>query len=190
EILPAEHEGAVGESAPTPEVDQFIKFLFSENHRTWSIDIDNYEVPFQTDRKFVSTEEKYGFYTGLSLDKVLTVGYDNIVLKRFYHSPSKFIAGYNLSLDSDPSEIDEILEDKSHNTTFVYQWDVVAGEIVQTGMVFTKNLSTNLHKEYLIFYVDRQYDDSGRKISEEWKLKDSKKYQEEALTVFSQTLTY
>jgi len=188
DILSADHEGKIKEASSTPEIAQNFRnyILFVNQNINWNIDIENFDVPFRSDGKFVSTEESLSFYTGLSMDKVLTLGYDNIVIKRFYHSPSKYRAGYNLSVDSLSSEMEEIIDDESRNTTFTFEWDVVAGEIVQKGMT----LKENMRGDYLEFFIERDYDNSGRRISEIWNVIDSESKSGEPVMLFEQKLNY
>ena len=191
EILSADHEGKITEFTSSPLFNQIkpnidlIRFKFTD-YIKYTMDIDVFDVPFRADNRFVSTEEKYAFYSGLSLDKVLTIGYDNIVLKSFYYSPSKFDIGYDLSLDTD-SALEMISEeDDVRNTTFTYEWDVVAGKIIQKSMIIKENYS----KDYLVFFINREFDQSGRRVSEEWNVNDSISNTEEPVVLFSQKLTY
>ncbi len=172
EILSSDHEGRISEYTSTPKIRQEKQIMFSRIPINWDIDIDNFDVPFRSDDHFVSTEEKYAFYTGLSLDKVLTIGYNNIVLKSFYHSPTKYNAGYNISLSNSTSsngDSPEFFENFTYSTTFTYDWDVIAGKIVQTGM----ELKESNFGDLVTFEIEREFDDLGRRITELWKIDDS-----------------
>lgn len=197
DLLPTDHEGRIRgyTSDPTFFRRERNVLLFKDDMVKWQIDIANFDVPFRSDGKFVSTEESFAFFTGLSTDKVLTIGYDNIVLKRFYYSPAKFRSGYDISLGMGSSEPREVNDDASRNTVFTYEWDVIGGEIVQTGMMVKETLA-NLggllaeKSDFITFSIEREFDDSGRRISELWKILDSAKNPDETITIYSQELNY
>jgi hypothetical protein len=188
EILASEHEGPIEGFSSSPNIKENLRnyLLFIDQTLNWNIDIDNFEVPFQTDGYFVTTEEKYAFYTGLSMDKVLSVGYDNIVLKRFYHSKAKYYAGFKVSLDNQSREMEEISDEKTRNTLFTFDWDVVAGKIVQKEMILKETIY-DITQE---FFIEKEYDESGRRLSEEWKVNYSKRKEDGPILLFTQNLTY
>lgn len=190
EILESDHEGPVYATTGTPQFTQGGNSGFSSLFTggsaivDWNLDLENFEVPFRTDGRFVTREGKFGIYTGLSMDKVLSLGYDNIVLKRFYYSSDKYYRGYNLSV-ADNSGNQKEIEDKN-NVAFEYDWKVIGGKIAQTGMTVTSNSGD----KYMKFFADRQFDDAGRRTHETWKINDSKEYSETPLLLFQQDLTY
>ncbi|MBB6480380.1 hypothetical protein [Spirochaeta isovalerica] len=195
EILESDHEGKIYPLAGTPNFVQnnggnFLMALFvgSQPIIEWDLDLENFEVPFRNDNRFVTKEESFGIYTGLSVDKVLSLGYDNIVIKKFYYSYDKFNYGFNLSIaDSQPGMMkgDGEMKDE-YNVSFVYDWNVAGGKIIQNGMTFTRNHP----KGYMKFFTEREFDSTGRRTSEIWKLNDSVTYVEEPVVLFQQTLTY
>ena len=72
----------------------------------------------------------------------------------------------NLSVANDTPGIvgNKELEDK-HNVTFLYDWDVAGGKIIQKEMTVTSNNYNN----YMKFFAERDFDDAGRRISETWR---------------------
>lgn len=196
DILESDHEGHISQLTSTPQFMQnnggnilMSVFLGSQPIIEWDLDLENFEVPFRTDGRYVTTEESFGIYTGLSLDKVLSIGYDNIVLKKFYFSADKYNYGYNLSIaDELPAGMigteDEMEDD--NNVTFLYNWDVAAGKILQNSM----EVISNSGDDFMKFFTEREFDSAGRRTSETWKLNDSVTYVEAPLVLFQQTLAY
>lgn len=191
EILESDHEGPIRPLTSTPNFVQnnsgnFFITLFAGSQPVieWDIDLKNFEVPFRHDNRYITKDESFGIYTGLSMDKVLTLGYDNIVLKRFYYSSEKRNYGYNLSLSPSKDEMEEIPD--NHNVSFEYEWGVTGGKIIQKGMT----VITNDNDDFMKFYTKRDFDSAGRRVYESWNVEDSNTYSEEPLVLFEQTLTY
>jgi len=196
DILESDHEGAIRQLTSTPNFVQndsgnMLMTLFAGRQPIyeWDLDLEHWEVPFNSDDRFVTREESFGIYTGLSVDKVLSLGYDNIVLKKFYYSYDNLENGLKLSLGGDQQtglfKTDDEMKDEI-NITFEYDWSVTGGKIIQEGMSFTRNHPKGMMK----FFTEREFDDTGRRTSEIWKLKDSVTYEEEPAVLFQQTLTY
>jgi len=187
EILASEHTGKIVEytSSPvfervTPKFDASFKFTKSD---IWTIDDNNYNVPFKYDGKFVTTEEKYSYYTGLTKDRVLSLGFDNIILKKFYFSSTKLKEGSDLS-SKEMKEESEPKEDTNF-ITYTYDWEVIGSEIIQNGFTYHNNNK----RKTLDFFAKRKFDEAGRRIFEEWSVTDSSN-KKEPVVLFTQTLTY
>lgn len=193
EILESEHEGSIPQMTSTPRFTQqsgksVLSFFTGAQFYHWEIDLENIEVPFRSDNRFVTTEESFGIYTGLSMDKVLSLGYDNIVLKKFYYSLAKFNQGYNLSMADVQSGLfsSTDADTDNHNVTFAYVWGVEGGNLTQKEMTATYNKNG----KFIKFFIEREFDSAGRRIEEEWKVNDSESYIDKPVTLFKQSLAY
>jgi len=189
DLLASEHQGKLSGFNVNPVFYQEVRnpLLLQYDQIKWDIDLANFKVPFRSDGRFVTTDATFDYFTGLSEDKVLTLGYDNVVLSRFYFSPTKYRKGYNVSHgfgSDDPAEMTE--EDDKVNTTFTYNWEVVADKIVQTDMVLVENDDA----DRMIFRVFREFDDAGRRVSEEWTVEDSLQKTPEPVVLYTQKMSY
>jgi len=189
DLLATEHQGKLTGFNINPVFYQEIRtpLLFQYDQIKWDIDLANFKVPFRSDSRFVTTDATFDYFTGLSEDKVLTLGYDNVVLKRFYFSPTKYRNGYNVSHAIGNREATGTAEeDDKINTTFTYEWEVIADKIVQTGMVLVeKDYADNM-----TFRVFREFDEAGRRISEEWTVEDSLQNIETPVVLYTQKMSY
>ena len=188
DLLASDHQGAVEDFTVSPVFYQVINnpLKFQNDSIKWDIDLANFKVPFRSDGEFVTTDASFDYFTGLSEDKVLTLGYNNVVLKRFYFSPSRYRKGYNVSHGMGGKTDEMTAEEDKVNTTFEFTWAIIADRIVQTGMLLTENDID----DSMIFRLAREFDDAGRRTSEVWTVTDSIRKTEEPVVLYSQKLTY
>jgi hypothetical protein len=178
ELLESDNEGIITEYTDPPSFYRTVSipFLLQNETSSWKVDIEKFDVPFKTDGQFVTSKQEYSFYSGLSRDNVLTLGYDNIVLKRFYYSPSQQEAGIFSESSYSPTPRD---------TTFTYEWEVIGGKLVQPSMT----VKVNKESGFINIYVNREFDGTGRRIKEVWSAKDSVNPEKEVV-IFKQELSY
>ena len=188
DLININREGPIAEYTSSPIYYEEIKNFGSETNIEWSVDIDNFDVPFRKDGKFVTNEANLGIFGGLSLDKALTLGYDNVVLTRFYYSQSAFQAGYQLTFNKDAN----VDPEKIHNTsvTFDFVWEVIGETLVQKGMTFDQGFDSAYVVNDRTFSISREFDDRGRRTKEVWTLLDDDINKGVPFVVFTQDLTY
>jgi hypothetical protein len=158
-------------------------FLTGTDYEPWGIALGNYDVPFKLDGKFVKEVRRFSPYSGVYYENVLTLGYDNIVLKRFHYSREKLAEGLAKSYTgyNYQSEMAKKLT-KGINVDYTYEWKAIADRICQTKMTY---LSMTLKLE-----AAEDYDTAGKRIKETWMLADPREKTPVPLKVFEQTLTY
>lgn len=177
ELMETDNEGLITPYTSSPSFYRHVSTpLLDSSSSKWTIDIERFDVPFKADGKYVIRKEKYNYYTGLSSDKVLSLGYDNIVLKSFTYSSSKRLKGIY--------EGEYPVSDRE--TSFTFEWDVVGGKLIQPQMTLKETAT----EEFMHFFVKREFDEQGRRISEQWTAKDSENNSEEEVMIFNQELTY
>ena len=127
DLLPVDHKGYIPRYTSIPvfysEVYNFL--LLEPDTSKWTMDLGNFDVPFRVDREFVKSEESFDYYSGFDKDSVLTSGYDNILLQKFYYSREKFAEGYNRTVEPLLRMFAGRSTPENLETTFVFKWDVI-----------------------------------------------------------------
>ena len=185
DLLPVEHQGDIASCMTIPSFYQLIKTPFSSEEIQWSIDIDNFEVPFRYDGKFVTSDRDFSFYDGFSSEKSLSPGFDNIVLTRFFYSGSEFLKGYKRSekLAKDGAKPFDI--EKSSYSSFIFSWEAIDRKICQTSAL----LDESNGEDTIHFRLNREFDPQGRPTSEKWTIQDSIS-NELPVVVYNQQINY
>lgn len=148
-----------------------------------TISLENYTVQFRADDRFVKETTYYGTNGYYYKDNTMTLGWDNLALKRFFYSQEKLsegiaktYTGYN-SMSAMFQKMS-----KGINATYSYDWKVIAGKICQTKMTYeakTLKLEANM-----------EFNGNGQRTKESWILSDPSEPKKAPRTIFEQNLTY
>lgn len=183
-LLPVKASGIINPQTVNPHFFALVKVLLEKKVETWDIGLDNFPVPFKTDDKFVTTKEDFSFYGGIKLNNYLSLGYDNIVLKRFFYSRDALSKGLTKSLQKGLSN--PINSSQKNNWEFLMDWEVKAEKVIQTKM----NVNRNFYDEYLVFEATRKFDEAGRRVEELWTVTDQTREKLQPVVLFEQKLSY
>jgi hypothetical protein len=184
ELLTAAGNGAVVEDITERAFLRVVSdFLSGTDIEPWSIALSNYNVPFKVDSKFVKEARRFNIYDGQYTENVLTLGYDNIVLKRFHYSKEKLAQGLGNSYTGYNyySEMAKKLT-TGINVDYTYEWKAIADRICQTKMTYS-SLSLKLD-------ATEEYDATGKRIKESWVVVDPRVKDQKPMKIFEQSLTY
>lgn len=132
----------------------------------WFIDLDEYSVDFEADGNFVVRNRVYSPYYGFSNENILTLGFDNIVLKHYSYSDAKRIEGFQKSY---PEGANSNLANYSRavrnsNYSFDYEWAVINGKICQKKTTFNRSVMGMS----VLFVADMTFNEAGQHTSEIW----------------------
>ena len=184
QLLTAQGNGVVKEDIFQRNLMRVISsFISGTKYQTWSIALQNYEVPFKVDDKFVKEVRRFDPDEGVYYENALTLGYDNIVLTRFHYSREKLMEGIAKSYTgyNYQSEMAKKLT-KGNNVDYTYEWKAIADRICQIKMTY---LSMELK-----FEATEDYDASGRRIKETWMVSDPREQEQTPVQIFEQSLSY
>lgn len=193
DILNSQHKGII----TTDIDDHYIRRTFDsafDEGETWTtyFSLEFYDVPFKVDDKFVEIYEYVHPLAGMRRRNVLTLGNNNIVLKSYVYSYYKLFTGLRKSFRS---SIQTMRHDNTSNTRnsfeFTYDYEVVADNVCMTFMKYSSYNSMYNKDRNRTFEAVLNYDNSGRRIEEEWSYSDTTGSTPEGKkTVFKQILTY
>ncbi len=148
-----------------------------------TISLENYTVQFRADDKFVKKTTYYGTNGYFYDDNTLTLGWDNLALKRFFYSQEKLAEGFAKTYSGYNSASAMFQKmSKGINATYSYDWKVIAGKICQTKMVYeakTLKLEANM-----------EFNANGQRTKESWILSDPSDAKKAPRTIFEQNLSY
>lgn len=189
DLMPVDHEGQIPEYTSVPVFYRkiFNMLLLQEVTERWTMDLENFDVPFRVDEKFVESEDSFDYYSGFDSDNVLTTGYDNILLQRFYYSREKYREGANIEDNSMLTGMMGVNSMISDETTFMFDWDVKADKLIQSGVEVVEKFRSDL---VMNFEINREFDSSARLVSEVWTVFDSENGEEEEKILYTQELSY
>lgn len=155
-----------------------------------SISLKNCPVDFASDGKFIVKNSTFSQYYGFDYDDVLTLGFDNIVLKHFSYSKSKLDEGYQKSITNKmQAAMYANNSNKMGNNSYAfdYNWEVINDKICQTKTEF----SQTSYQFSVYFLADMTYDKAGQLLTETWSANtdgaDSKK---PPVVIFKRELKY
>lgn len=173
QLLTSTNKGPVSGSVDNRRFSQTTyRPLSSPLNYYWKVNLENYPVHFEADDKFVETRTTFSPYSGVDTDNVMTLGYDNIVLKHYSFSYEKLAEGIKKSYNN-PFEAFTFANVTSDLTgssfSFDYSWDVKGNKICQTKMSFSR-ASENAN---VYFVANMAYDAAGQLTSEVWTAADS-----------------
>lgn len=189
-LLSCDAKGEVLQANTERNFTQYYRKLLNTYPVYWAIDLDEYPVDFEADGKFVV--KKWGFtpYGGYQENRFLTLGYDNVVLKKYSYSHEKLMEGLKKSYAGSmvPTAVSTAANElKNSNYSFEYEWSVINGKICQTKVSFDRTyIKYSVH-----FVADVVYNEAGQRTSEVWSVaqsSDAEKYP--PIVIFRQTFTY
>ena len=159
----------------------------------WNIDLAEYPVDFEADGKFVVNHSSFSPYYGFDKDHVLTLGYDNVVLKRYSYSYADFTAGFKKSFTNsfEASMYEQQTKFwKNSSYSFDYDWAVNGGKICQTKVAFSRTVGT-----FKVYFEDSmEYDKAGGLTSEIWSVANAPltgaTTKEKPVVVYKQEIAY
>lgn len=157
--------------------------LMGSETGNWSIALSNYSVGFRPDDKFVKTIRRYYPYGASELDNVLTLGFDNIILKEFKFSREKLADGIAKTFTGyhyGSQMLKRLFS--GNNVSYAYEWAVIGGRICQKKMVYTSKT--------IQLTADEEYDDTGRRVKETWSVSNPEKKKDEPRKIFEQVIAY
>ncbi|HAK45782.1 MAG TPA: hypothetical protein DCO79_07685 [Spirochaeta sp.] len=189
DLLPVDNEGDIPEYTSVPVFYRklFNLLLFQPMYETWTMDLGNFDVPFSIDGKFVESDNSFDYYTGFDNDSVLTTGYGNILLQRFYYSREKYREGADLYDDSALAGFFGMKSMISEETTFIFNWEVKADKLIEMGVEVVERFQNDL---VMNFEIEREFDTAARLVNEIWTVFDSRKGEEDIKTLYTQELSY
>lgn len=160
----------------------FNPITFQSYAEKFVINMRNDPVAFRADEKFI--KELNNYYYGLGSINVLTLGFDNVVLKRYHVSSAKRSEGFEksgISLNQRKSNVKHLA------STYEYQWAVIGGKICQRQLIFTQSVDNYQQ----VFTADCEYTPAGQRKLETWKVKESESGKDsDEVVVYKQELAY
>jgi hypothetical protein len=152
-------------------------------YQTWGVSLSANSVSFASDGKFVKEVRRYDPNEGTYLENVLTLGYDNIVLKHFHYSREKLSEGIAKSYTGYDYNSDMFRKlSKGVNVDYSYEWQTIADRICQSKMTF-ESMTLKLQ-------AAEDYNAAGKRIKETWLVSDPQDTKTAPVKIFEQTLTY
>jgi hypothetical protein len=148
-----------------------------------NVALSNYTVSFAPDGHFVREIRGYKSNGDYFSQRTLTLGWDNIVLKRFHYSQEKLSEGIGKSYTgyNRNSEMFKKMS-KDSNIDYSYEWTVIGGVICQTKMQYE---AKRLKLEAKI-----EFNAEGKRTKETWFLSDPSNKKSVPQQVFAQELAY
>lgn len=186
DILVSKNKGAITSDIESKYYIEQEDSFYDSYYYFWYADLDKYPVPFMPDTKYIKKLSVFqGYYF---VDKsILTLGYDNIVLKRYFYSSKKFYEGAAKTYPEGSSR-NTMLKNLAKNSTieFNYDWDVIADTICMKKMAFNAHFS----KDSANFEVEMQYNANGQRTNEDWIVISKENGKEKKTKVFQQAMQY
>ena len=148
-----------------------------------SISLENYTVGFRADGRFVKKTVYYGMNGYYYDDNTLTLGYDNIALKRYSYSQEKLSEGIAKSFtgyNRDSAMFQKMSKDV--NVAYDFEWKAAGEAICQTKMSFAE-------KDFKL-EASLEYNAEGKRVKETWFVSDPKNAKKAPRQVFLQELAY
>ena len=183
DLLTSQNKGPVKQGTLDRNFSVQQQVGFDKIYTTWTPELSRFPVDFRADDKYVVSQRTFSPYGGFSTENILTLGYDNIVLRHYLYSHSKLVEGVNKSFQWNIFQLNSNQSFRSRDSEFTYEWKVIANTIVQTKTTF----SETQNKSKLTFEAASDYNDAGQRISEVWTVQTDK---EKPVTLFKQDLTY
>jgi hypothetical protein len=189
EIFTVEQEGILLLETETPKVViNRIDPWSGTINQLWTMGLEAYPVSFRIDDKFVIEEEIFSPLSGYFNNRVLSYGYNNIAITRFFFSYEKLSEGINDSfIKYNPNTASMVAALQDSEVEFFINWDVTADKLVQTRLEVIGSIQANkIH-----FLAEREFNSAGQRTYEVWNVQDQELIETEGfLTIFEQRLTY
>jgi len=191
DLLTTKHDGPVTQDLTRSFSRYYQNLLLGNTFGSWRVDLDRYPVAFRSDNKLVKQIQRViGGY--IDTDNYLTLGYGNIVLKRFSYSYEKLSMGVAKTYASFAGYgyASGILEqmNKGNSVEFSYTWQQIGDKICQTSA----NYKSKIGEVNIDFKAEVEYNASGDRTKETWLLADENSVgkSEKPLKIFEQVLKY
>lgn len=183
DTLQTQAKGPVKQGTERRQFSAETQVGFDKYFTNFTIDLDRFSVDFPADGKFVVSQQTFNGYSGFSTENVLTLGYDNIVLKHYMYSRDKLDEGVRKSFPAGLFGLGSQPNIKNRSSEFNYEWKVIGNTIAQTKTTFSEGYGS----ANLTFVATATYNDAGQRTSEAWTVqKDSDK----PIDLFHQDLKY
>jgi hypothetical protein len=157
--------------------------LAQPSYQTWGVTLSANSVSFAADGKFVREVRRYSVNEGTYLENVLTLGYDNIVLKHFHFSREKLSEGIAKSYTGYDYNSDMFRKlSKGVNVDYSYEWKTIADRICQARMTF-ESMTLKLD-------ATEEYNAAGKRTKETWLVSNPQDAKTAPVKIFEQNLTY
>jgi len=161
---------ATGEVKPTTATRYFLKqvtdYSYGTRMESFDVSLDNFSVDFKPDDKFIKTITRYsnGYYgTRVTKANVLSLGFDNVVLKKYSFNLEKMAEGLKKSYTGQKAKkfakAQEELKDST--VSFDFAWEAIGGKICQKKASFFRKLKINGKDDVVYFYADMKYNAAG-----------------------------
>ncbi len=190
ELLSTGAKGKITQGISNRTFTQNIQEFTDSTTLYWNISLGEFPVDFESDGKFIVTKSSYNYYAGFYDQRVLTLGYDNIALKKYSYSHEKLAEGVSKSYSGglDGLQARNVANEyKGSSFSFDYNWQVINDKICQTKAVFSQVFKGRS----LYFVADVEYNKAGQRTKETWNVAASKdEFAKKATTVFVQNLDY
>jgi len=189
EVLQSKHEGPIVQDTIRRFGNQINLILLGQAYLNYRVDLDVYPVSFDEDDKFVESIQRIG---GGSLFNAnyLTLGYNNIVLKRFKYDYEALAAGLSKTYAGINSAIAAKITESGNKSAilFEYEWKVIADKICQVSTLFSSRFQT----EQVIFNAKLEHNASGDRTKEVWTVASySKTFGDKSpMVIYEQNLRY
>ena len=188
DIMDSKNKGSITQDIYSKFYIQKDQVLTSVSYKRWYADLDDYPIPFLSDGKFIKNIKGYTVFYQYTEKNVLTLGYDNIVLKRYFYSYDKLRQGQAKTYPAGSLKNTLIASlSKNSDVEFNYDWNVVADKLCLNKILFTAKFPDRLESSK--FEIGIKYNEKGQRTEEEWTViePDNK---DKRTTVFKQTLQY
>jgi hypothetical protein len=183
DTLQTQAKGAVKQGTTNRRFSAETQVGFDKYYSKFNIDLSQFTVDFPADGKFVVSQQTYNPYRGFDSENVLTLGYDNIVLKHYLYSRSKLEEGVSKSYQGGLFGLGSQPNIKDSNSEFNYEWKVIGNTIAQTKTTFTESYGAATQT----FVASAEYNAAGQRTSELWTVQ---KNTDKPVTLFQQDLKY
>jgi hypothetical protein len=97
DVLASQNKGKVTQGTSNRRFVVQQQLGFDKVFFSWYPNLDHFPVGFKDDGKFVVAQRTFNNYSGWNDENVLTLGFDNVVLKHYLYSYSKMVEGFNKS---------------------------------------------------------------------------------------------
>jgi hypothetical protein len=186
DILNTKNKGTLTQDIYSRYYNETQQIGFDSFSKTWYADLDIYPIPFLSDGKFVKSLRTYGYFNYYDKN-VLTLGNDNIVLKKYFYSYTKKSQGVQKTFSS--SSLLNSLNENRNDVEFNYEWSVIADSVCLNKISFDANFQSDLIDKSK-FEIGIKYNEKGQRTEEEWVVVSTENKKEKRISVFKQTLQY
>jgi len=188
QLLKTQHKGQIKMDIKSKYYTKKKSMVISTKLQFWRANLSEYPVPFQPDGKFIDKYYSYSYYGGRKQESVLSLGYNNVVLKKYSTSYMNYLKGVSQSFAYGSFKRNYIANlFKVGKVEFKYKWRVIAGKPCLLNMNFDAHLSGNTSN----FTAKMSYNGQGKRKLEEWIVNEPQKDGTiKHIKVFEQKISY